>query len=169
MPPIIRQNFPGNLARLEVSRRARVTGIRGQGISIQWFDKQVVNKVSLTMQRRMAIVVRLLRNKTILNISRPVTKEVVDQKVVVSNRSKPGEYPKADTTALMSTLITGTRMVRKNVWEGFVGTPLDYGLFLETSMNRRFLSRTLFASLREITTVLTAPMKVSEVGVRFTR
>lgn len=166
MPQIVRENTPLNIGRLEKSRKARVAGIKRKGISIEWFGKQVEQRVSFTMLQRMQVVVRLLRNQTILNISRPVTKRITDNKVIVTDRSKPGEFPKADRTLLMSTLITNVKVIRKNVIEGMVGTPLDYGVWLETKLDRRFLTRTLNENLGSVRTILTAPFTAGGKGIK---
>jgi hypothetical protein len=122
---------------------------------IQWFDDQLTAGVEKTGRQRVAFAAQMLRDAIVINISKPVkkikqsrrgkdgkrsSKTVVDPK----SRSKPGEFPKADTTRL-----------RKDIfWEktkggngAIVGTTLDYGLILELYRDRSFILRT-FNKLR---------------------
>jgi hypothetical protein len=92
----------------------------------------------MTMHLRVTVATLYMRDRIVRNISVPVTK--VDG--VVMDRSRPGQFPKADTTHLMKTIFHHVRSHRTGV-DGFVGTPLDYGLVLETKMNRSFLRKTL--------------------------
>jgi len=77
---------------------------------------------------------------------------------VVTGRSRPGEYPHAETTQLMKTLFSDVRTNQDGSVDGFVGTPLSYGLILETRMDRSFLVRTLNEQANNIGLILTAPM-----------
>jgi hypothetical protein len=117
---------------------------------IEWYGQRVANNVNIAMSARVRLAAQLLRDKTVANISRPVTK--VRRKitrgpnkgktltrVVPESRSKPGEFPKADTTRLMKDIFHDMR----GKLVAIVGTTLDYGAVLETSMNRSFLRRTL--------------------------
>lgn len=120
---------------------------------LEWFGKRVVQNVNIGMGARVRLAAQLLRDATVVNLSRPVIKEVVrntkDRKtrsrtrVVPSSRSKPGEFPRADTTRLMKDIFF---LVARGPHENraIVGTNLDYGLILETRKNRSFLRRTLF-------------------------
>lgn len=116
---------------------------RGRTISarIEWFGDEVAKDISITMQARVKLASQLLRDAVVKNISDPVRKFKGPRsgrlQVDPASRSKPGEFPKADTTRL-----------RKDIFwevdglEGRVATTLDYGLILETKMNRSFLVRT---------------------------
>lgn len=122
---------------------------------IEWYAKRVTDKVNLSMTKRVKIATAILHSEVTKNISRPVTKGTGPRGGrAVKNRSKPGEFPKADTTQLMKTLIQDVKKM-----EGHVGTPLDYGLILETKMNRSFLVRTLNENRAGITRILTKPIK----------
>ena len=72
------------------------------------------------------------------------------------SRSKPGEFPKADTTRLMKDIFW--RMESKT--SAIVGTTLDYGLFLETRMDRSFLRRTYREQLPVIRKILLSGPKL---------
>jgi len=128
----------------------------------QWFIDEFLAHTTLTVEKRMQLAVAFLRDETVRNISRPVTKTYVrtlvkdstgvrrpKQRTIVTNRSKPGEFPKADTTQLMKTLFSDV-LVRKGIVTGFVGTPLYYGVILELRLRRKFLSRTLLENRDKI-------------------
>lgn len=127
-------------------------------VRIVKYTNKVLLNTQKTMKARLMTVGQLLRDRTVINISHPVIKE---RRIVTSrdpdtgkvtrrtqtvtvpgppSRSRPGEFPHADTTRLMKDIfydwVEGQQAVR-------VGTTLDYGLFLETRMNRSFLVRTL--------------------------
>lgn len=146
------------------ARKARVD------VRIKWYGDQVAKGINLTMRQRMMVAVQLLRDKTVVNLSRPVRKVRRPSKrrvwrerqsqhgigytlkkrtltvVDPASRSKPGEFPRADTTRLMRDIFWemhdgGAPTAR---WiEAIVGTTLKYGLVLETRRNRSFLVRTL--------------------------
>lgn len=110
---------------------------------IEWFGEKVKNGIKVGMTARLRIAGQLLRDMVVVNISRPVRKYRSKRtgRIVVDrfSRSRPGEYPKADTTRLMKDIYYEMRG-KENVR---VGTTLDYGLILETRMKRSFLRRTL--------------------------
>ena len=122
----------------------------------------------------MRLATEFLKNKVILNISRPVTKTVAYRFARVKSgkgftrkkisftrityRSVRCEFPKADTTQLLKTIIGDVRVGPDGV-EGFVGTPIDYGLILELDMDRSFLVRTLREEETSLRAILTGPIK----------
>jgi len=114
---------------------------------------------NLNLKQRMEIVTEYLVSKTVTNISRPVTKTKGKRsgRIVVTNRSKSGEYPKADTTQLKKSIAKDVRVVGRDVVDGYIGTPLDYGLILETSkrLNRSFLTRTFREERGRVVQMLT--------------
>jgi len=126
---------------------------------IEWFDAQLTAGVKKTAKQRVAFAAQTLRDAIVVNISTPVRKIAgsapKDKKtgqfqkggksrVDPSSRSKPGEFPHAETTRL-----------RKDIfWQSthggngaIVGTTLDYGLILELYRDRSFILRT-FNQLR---------------------
>lgn len=145
-----------------MAARAR-RGQSGQraDVRLQWFINDVLNKVNLPLKQRTMLATEVLRRTVVQNISRPVTKAKSKRtgRIVVSDRSKPGEFPKADTTLLMKTIFGETRNVSEGVYDGYVGTPIDYGLRLELHMDRSFLRRTFNDMLPTITRILTGPIK----------
>ena len=150
----------GPSAAVMAARGRRGAVAKRQAVSWEWFNREVVDKISMTMKGRMMLVTDFLRNKVVKNISRPVTKGTGPRGGrVVTNRSKPGEFPKAETTLLMKTIFGMVRPGGKDVWDGFVGTPQDYGVILELRMNRSFLVRTLNEELPSVRRILTGPIK----------
>lgn len=143
-----------------LAARARSGAVSAaQGVRIEWFIENVTSKTAISMRNRMKIAVGFLQSKIVKNISRPVTKGIGPRGGrVVMNRSKSGEFPKAETTQLMKTVFNDVQ-VRGNVVEGFVGTPLIYGLILEILLDRSFLKRTLEEETRTVTRLLTGPIK----------
>jgi hypothetical protein len=147
------------LSALAAARTRRAGFAAKEVVRIEWFIKQTSDKIRLTLRQRVRLATALLKNKVVLNISIPVTKHKGPRGgTIVTNRSKPGEFPRADTVQLMRTIMSGTGGDRKSSW-GFVGTPLDYGLLLETKMNRSFLVRTLNEERGNIVRILTGPIK----------
>jgi hypothetical protein len=119
---------------------------------------KAINDLHLTVAQRVKLAGQLLRDAVAVNLSRPVVKrrktlgrEIVDPatglkkrvtRTVVDphSRSKPGEFPRADTTRLMKSIF---HRHDAQTLTSRVGTPLDYGVVLELRMDRSFLRRTL--------------------------
>jgi hypothetical protein len=145
----------GSAVAAAQSRRAGRAG-RAQ-VNIEWFIDDVQRRTDLTFHQRMLIVVEYLRDTVVRNISVPVVKVVVGNRTRVTERSKPGEFPRADTTQLYKSIFGDVVQTDKG-FEGYVGTPIDYGMILETRMNREFLGRTLREEIRNIERILGARM-----------
>lgn len=122
----------------------------------EWFIKEVSARMDLTVKQRVMIATEFVKNKVVKNISIPVTKGLGGQ---VIERSKPGEFPRADTTLLMKTIFTDIRRAGNGIWDGFIGSPLDYSLSLELQMKRQHLSRTLNEERSRIRRILTAKIR----------
>lgn len=120
---------------------------------VEWFGDRVAQNIRIGMAQRIRLAVQLLRDKTVINISKPVRKYMGPisgrTQVDPASRSKPGEFPKADTTRLMKDVFYEARGM-----EGRIGTTLDYGLILETKMDRSFLRRTMTEMRPTITRLL---------------
>lgn len=145
---------------IDAARQRRVGRASERLVEIEWFIDEVSSKISLTMKQRVRIATELVKDKVIRNISRSVTKGKGPRGGnVVTNRSKAGKFPKAETTQLLKTVFSIVRETMPGVWDGFIGTPLDYGLILETRMNRSFLVRTLNEELSNVRRILTGPIK----------
>lgn len=138
--------------------RARRAARSGQSsVEFESFVDDVSKRIDLTIRQRVTIAVNYLQDKIVKNISVPVTKAVIGKRVRVTERSKPGEFPRADTTQLMKTVFWGV-VEEPGTTMGYVGTPLWYGLELEMRMDRRFLTRTLDEERETITRILTGPL-----------
>ena len=140
-------------------------------MKIIWFGERVAKSVKTGMGTRLRLAAMLLRDRVVINISRPVTKikgsagerdvrgRFLKTRVDRGSRSKPGGYPKADTTRLMKDIFWEVQRTEKKVIAR-VGTTLDYGLILETRMKRKML----VASLHEMRGVL-SQLIGTEIGV----
>lgn len=127
---------------------------------MEWFIREVSSKVAVTMRQRVGLATQYLKNKVVRNISTPVVKGTGPRGGrVVMGRSVAGEFPHAETTQLMKTIFGEVRETSPGVFDGFVGTPLDYGLILETQMDRSFLVRTLREEQGTIKRILTGPIR----------
>jgi hypothetical protein len=144
---------------VEAARQRRVGAAQDREVRIEWFIKEVSNKVSMTMKQRVSLVTHYLKDRVVRNISTPVVKGIGPRGGrVVTGRSVAGEYPHAETTQLLKTIFEDVREVQPGVFEGYVGTPLNYGLILETKMDRSFLVRTLREVQGRIKQILSGPM-----------
>lgn len=150
--------FKAPSAAVLTARAKKAGRAGGEKARIQWFIKEVLNKHKITMRGRMFLAVSLLRDKISKNISRPVTKGKAGR---VTDRSKKGEFPKAETTNLLLTIFGDVRTRSRQIVEGHVGTPVDYGVILETSkkLDRSFMVRTLNEELPIIRKILTGPIR----------
>ena len=147
---------------IQAAQARRAAGAVQAEARLEWFGSEVMAGANLNLKQRMEIVTEYLRSKTVTNISRPVTKTKGKRsgRIVVTNRSKSGEYPKADTTQLLKSIAKDVRVIGRDVVDGYIGTPLDYGLILETSkrLNRSFLTRTFREERGRVIQMLTGPV-----------
>lgn len=144
---------------VEAARKRRADGAAQAAARVEWFIQEVSLKVSMTMSQRIHLATEFLKNKVIQNISRPVTKTVVGNKTIVTDRSRPGEFPKADTTQLMKTVFSAYAFTGEDRFDGYVGTPIGYGVKLEIAMDRSFLVRTLDEERNKIMQILSGPIR----------
>ncbi len=151
------------IAATEAGRARRVAAAEARQVRWESKVKPFLDTVRMTMQQRVKIATEHLKTRVMLNISRPVTKVVskITGRIVVKDRSKAGEYPKADTTLMLKSVISDTWEGYPGVYEGGVGTPLGYGAILETSkrLDRRWLSKTLDEERGMILSILGGPLK----------
>jgi len=128
---------------------------------VQWYGEQVTNNIHMGMLRRLKITAQLLRDKVVINLSIPVLKQKSKRtgRIVVdpASRSKPGEFPRADTTRLMKDIFWEVDDSDPRNIRAYVGTTLDYGLFLEMFMDRSFLRRTLNEESARLAVIMAAP------------
>jgi len=132
----------------------------GREVKIKWFIKEANDKVSLTMKKRTQLASALVYDVVVRNISVAVKKETGPRgRVIVTQRSTEGEFPRADTTRLLKDIFWDVKNEGRGNWVGYVGTTLDYGLILELKMNRSFLKRTLDENRSLVNALLTGPIK----------
>ena len=116
-------------------------------VKIKLFIENTLKKKALTVAQRVRIAGQFLHDKVKVNLSRPVRKITsrVTKRVTVdrNSRSKPGEFPRADTTRLMKDVFHVHDNDNPLHPSSKIGTTLKYGLLLEVAMNRSFLRRTL--------------------------
>ena len=131
------------LNAIERARGRRVARERGIQIKTEWFIDKVLEDINTSNARRVRIATAYVKTRVIQNISEPVVKTTGPKGgLVVTGRSKPGEYPRADYALLMNTIFSHVKKTALG-YEGYVGTPLDYGMILELRLNRSFLMKTL--------------------------
>jgi len=146
------------------ARTRREESLALRNFRIEWFIDEIGNKIKLTAKQRVTLATEFLRNKIIENISKPVKKERRKSKkagkvrTVVTERSKPGEFPRADTTRLRKSIFGVVKETPSGVF-GYIGTPLDYGLILELKLDRSFLRRTFNEEWSRILAILNGPLK----------
>ena len=125
-----------------VSRQASINKYLG-GRQIEWYGEKVLAAMEKEFKVRLRVASFALSEQTKRNLSKPVLKYQGPKskrvRVLPESRSKPGEFPRADTTRLRKDIFHEVISPEKAV----VGTTLDYGLILETRMDRSFLRRTL--------------------------
>ena len=128
-----------------------------------WFIDHVSKVATLSAAQRVNLGMQYLQSKIAKNISVPVIKTISSKngisRTVVTGRSKPGEFPRADTTMLMKSIFSGVSW-KGDTFDGFVGTPIDYGVILEMKMDRSFLRRTFKAEKHNIIRIMKGPEPV---------
>jgi len=158
------------------ARKRRVAQADRRQIRVISFLKKANKAVKLTLQQRVTLAANYLRDQVVRNLSTPVEKIVTKKLKVVKgkdgqerlkltyrvkvdpkSRSKPGEFPRADTTLLMKSIFYDVKEVGPGSFEAKVGTALDYGLILEISeeLDRSFLVRTLNKEAATVTQIIT--------------
>lgn len=151
--------FPSANEAVRAARGRRAGEAAADEVRIRWFIDEVCSKVAMGMRQRVGIAAHMLKDRVVRNISIPVVKGTGPRGGrVVTGRSVAGEYPRADTKQLMKTVFEDVRETSPGVFDGFVGTPLSYGLILETQMNRSFLVRSLYEVAGNIKSILSGPM-----------
>jgi hypothetical protein len=147
----------------DAAKARRASRALDEKVRVEMYIDKVRKSLNITLRRRVQLATEYLKNNVIKNISTPVVRSKGPRGGVVVERSKPGQFPRADTTQLMKTIFSdyGTENGQP---VGYVGTPLDYGLILETVMDRSFLEKTLNRERQAITDILTMPAQPGEPG-----
>lgn len=147
-------------AAVNAARRRRGARAASDDSRDEWFIQRVEADVNRSMLTRSRIAGSWLRDKIVKNISIPVVKTISSGgTVVVTERSSPGEFPRADTTLLMKTIFT-TVESSDHIIDSFVGTPLEYGVRLEVDQNldRQFMRRTFYEQRENLARIYGAPL-----------
>lgn len=128
---------------------------------VTWLGGNVTRLVNMSSRARLRLAAQLLRDRIVINLSRPVRRIQVRSAgrfagtiVDPTSRSRPGEFPRADTTRLMKSIFYRIEESRPNV--AIIGTDLDYGLILEVFRDRSFLIRTVEETSAQIQGILNA-------------
>ena len=134
---------------------ARERRIARWNVRVEWLGDRLRRNIRMGMEQRLKVTAQLLRDRVVINISIPVVKErrKIGGKTVtvVTERSKPGEFPRADTTRLMKDIFWELRPEEQSAR---VGSTLDYAIPLELRMRRSFLRRTLFETQNQLGLIL---------------
>jgi len=141
-------------AAVLAARGRRIAGARKESERTQWFVDEVSNKIAITLRNRVRLATEFVKTKVVKNIS-----IAVERTATGVIRSNPGEFPRADTTQLMKTMFTDHKQVGPGIFDGFVGSPLDYSLRLELKLDRSFLKRTLNEERPTVIAIITGPIK----------
>jgi len=151
-----------NQAAIERARARRVRAEEQAQVRVEWFIREVCDRVAFTMRERLMIACEMLRSKIVRNISRAVVKVRGRRsgRIRVTERSRPGEFPRADTTTLMKSVFWWIKE-EEGGSDGCVGVPLDYGAILETSesLDRKYLTRTLSEEQVTVARILGGPIR----------
>ena len=143
------------MASREVMLAARERRIARWNVRVEWLGDRLRRNIRMGMEQRLKVTAQLLRDRVVINISIPVVKErrKIGGKTVtvVTERSKPGEFPRADTTRLMKDIFWELRPEEQSAR---VGSTLDYAIPLELRMRRSFLRRTLFETQNQLGLIL---------------
>ncbi len=149
--------FPSAAVLAAKARRSARGG--KDAVRFESFVDDFSNKVRLTLRNRVRIATEFLKSKVVKNISVPVDKVKAKGSIKVVARSKPGEFPRADTTQLRKSVFSDVRTIKKGTYEGYVGTPIDYGLILEIFRDRSFLKRTHTEERGRMRAIISGPIK----------
>ena len=121
----------------------------------EWFISRYMAKLNKSLRARVTLATTHLKTEVVKNISKPVTVTTGPRGGrKVSGRSKRGEFPRAETYNLARSIFAEVRGSGDQV-HGTVSTPEDYGLILETTMDRSFLLRTLIEQKPMIKKIIT--------------
>lgn len=127
-------------------------------VRIDWAGPRVQASMRRGMKTRLALIGSMLGSQVKVNLSVPVLKRKSAKtgKLVVVQRSKPGEFPRLDTGALRRGIFY--EMLSDS--EVIIASDRWYSLPLEQQMERQFLTRSLRENLSHIERILGAPIRL---------
>ena len=123
------------------------------GIRLKWMGMKVEAELKQGVRKRLMFIGEHLKKTMMINLSTPVTKVRKSRRRTTSrgkagssytwvqpeSRSKPGQFPRAETGLLRDSIIKGFVSPQTMM----VGTSKKYGALLETKLDRSFIRRTL--------------------------
>ncbi len=114
----------------------------------------------------MRVAGQLLRDRIKINLSIPVGRDTHHR---VVERSRPGEFPRMETTRLRGDIFSSTSRVGQHRVRTVVGTRLEYGRELETSvyLNRAFLVPTYMEIREQLHAVLLSSATTGKLDIRY--
>lgn len=158
----------------QVSKTTNLSMSARVRLATEYLKNQVVLNISTPVERAVVRtftkieVGKILRSKGLISLKEARKKKdvfVFHARTRVTKRSKPGEYPRADTTRLMKDIFSDYIKYGDSIHDGIVGTTLDYGVILELSrrLHRGYLVKTLVENQGLIKKILTIPITNGEI------
>lgn len=149
--------MPTTTTAVEAAKARRSAAAAKATIQEREFIANVMKRIDLTLEQRALLFVNFLRDKMVKNLS--ISVKVAKGPPVLIQRSKPGEFPRADTTTLMKSIFGEVRKLGGGSYNCYVGTPVWYGVRLELKMNRSFLRRTLREEIGSLKAIMGGTIK----------
>ena len=136
--------------------------------TVQWNSNKLAQEIVTGMAKRMALLGEHMKGAHMRKLSKPVVKITKARRrtttrggkgstytyAVPSSRSKPGEYPRAETGLLMKSIQADTDVTPAGITLK-VGTTSKYGAELELKAGRLGLRATMIENIPVIKKVLT--------------
>lgn len=144
-----------------MSQKQMAAAFKGGGAAtVVWNHQSLLAEIEMGINKRMMLAGEHLANAHKKNLSKPVRKLTKTRRRTTSrgaagstytyadpaSRSRPGEYPRADSTNLMKNIFWDV-VEMPGLQQLKVGTPTKYGAELELNAGRLGLRATLLAEL----------------------
>jgi len=145
---------------MAIGKVSRAGGTGNAGVTFKWNGEKIQANMRRHLKKRVTKAVYFLEAQAKRNVTRHQTK--------VHGPSKPGDkFPHEDDSNLVKNITNKVSNVNPQTVEGFFGTPLKYGLFLELGTSkmvaRPFLRTTLDQSRAEVESFINYPMPPLDV------
>ena len=138
-----------------------------KGVTVVWNSKIAERQVLIGLVKRMKLLGNHLENAHVIKLSTPVVKKRKKRRRSTSrgskgstytyadpsSRSKPGQYPKSETTNLRKSIFSEVEVEPLGV-QLKIGTSVKYGERLETKMDRKGLRSTMIGEAPAIRSLL---------------
>lgn len=160
--------FQQSMAGKGMSQKSMAAAFKGgAGATVKWNSAAVTQPALQAVIARMKLSGEHLKNAHVMNLSTPVTKIRKKRRRTTSrgakgssytyadpaSRSKPGEFPRAETGELRRNTFSDVE-IGGPVVTLIVGTSKKYGERLETKMGRLGLRATLLAEIGVIQRIM---------------